>query len=128
VIGSEVALSEIKNPKIKITKYQVPGAFELPLLMKHLCSSKVKKPDGVIALGCIIKGDTAHFEYVALPVSINLQNISVEYKMPLGFGVLTCYTSEQAYERSLLDEQNIKNNKGYESAKVVFEMIKTLKN
>lgn len=127
VKGAEIALSEQKGNKFKIKKYSVPGAFELPLLMNSLCKSKNKKPDGVIVLGCIIKGDTAHFEYVALPVSINLQKISYENLMPMGFGVLTCYTPEQAFERSLLDENNISNNKGYESAKVVLEMISKLK-
>lgn len=127
VKGAETALNEHKGLKIKIKKYSVPGAFELPLMMNSLCKSKNKKPDGVIVLGCIIKGDTAHFEYVALPVSINLQKISYENLMPMGFGVLTCYTPEQAFERSLLDENNISNNKGYESAKVVLEMISKLK-
>lgn len=127
VKGAEIALSEQKGLKIKIKKYSVPGAFELPLMMNSLSKSKNKKPDGVIVLGCIIKGDTAHFEYVALPVSINLQKISYDNLMPMGFGVLTCYTPEQAFERSLLDENNISNNKGYESAKVVLEMISKLK-
>ncbi|MBE2256936.1 MAG: 6,7-dimethyl-8-ribityllumazine synthase [Ignavibacteria bacterium] len=127
VKGAETALNEHKGLKIKIKKYSVPGAFELPLMMNSLCKSKNKKPDGVIVLGCIIKGDTAHFEYVALPVSINLQKISYDNLMPMGFGVLTCYTPEQAFERSLLDENNISNNKGYESARVVLEMISKLK-
>lgn len=127
IVGAQIALKENNISSDKIDYFSVPGAFEIPLVVKKLCDNKKKKYDGIITLGCIIKGDTAHFEYVAGPVSYNISFLSTEHKMPIGFGVLTCFTPEQAYERSLIDDAQIKHNKGYEAAMTVLEMIKLLK-
>ena len=97
--------------------YMVPGAWEIGVMTKKLCASK--KFDGIITLGCLIKGDTAHFEYIAEPLVHTLMDLSVKYIIPIGMGVLTCFTPKQAYERSLDDQ----SNKGYESAKAVCEML-----
>ncbi|CAN5466341.1 6,7-dimethyl-8-ribityllumazine synthase [soil metagenome] len=101
--------------------YLVPGAWEIGVMTKKLCNSK--KYNGIIALGCLIKGDTAHFEYIAEPLVHALMDLSVKYTIPVGMGVLTCYTAKQAYERSL----DNKENKGYETALAVLEMLKLLK-
>ena len=87
-------------------------------MTKRLCDTK--KYDGIITLGCLIKGDTAHFEYIAEPLVHALMNLSIKYSIPVGMGVLTCFTPKQAYERSLDD----KSNKGYEAASAVIEMLK----
>lgn len=123
----EGAITALKNNNIDeddIDIYYVPGAFEIPSILKKICriNSGKKKYDGVITIGCVIKGETAHFEYICESVSLNINTISYEYEMPLGFCVLTCYTPQQAYERSLMppDEDN---NKGYESALTVLEMV-----
>lgn len=106
----------------------VPGAFEIPLVLKKLCSKNIQKKifDGFITLGCVIKGETAHFEYICDNVSRKISDMSVEFEIPVGFCVLTCYTSLQAYERSLMPP-NAENNKGYEAALTVLEMISLIK-
>ena len=123
----EGALTALKNNNVDendVDVYYVPGAFEIPSLLKKICrkNSDKKNYDGVITIGCVIKGETAHFEYIWDSVSSNINTISYEYEMPLGFCVLTCYTPLQAHERSLMppDEDN---NKGYEAALTVLEMI-----
>lgn len=125
------ALTALKHSNVKeknIEILYVPGAFEIPLTLKKVCNPKSKKNfDGVVAIGCIIKGETAHFEYISDIVSKNIQNISLQFEIPVGFGVLTCYTPEQAMNRSVSENPTSDNNKGYESAMAVLEMIKLFK-
>lgn len=123
----EGALTALKNNNLEeedIDIYYVPGAFEIPSVFKKISriNSGKKNYDGVITIGCVIKGETAHFEYICESVSLNVNTIAYEYEMPLGFCILTCYTPQQAYERSLMppDEDN---NKGYEAALTVLEMV-----
>jgi len=127
--GAIAALRENNVKEENITVVYVPGAFEIPVVVKKLCRENLDKNelDGIIALGCIIKGETAHFEYVSSPVSHSLNHLSHQYEIPIGFGVLTCYEPQQANERSLINPTTIENNKGYESAMVVLEMIDVLK-
>ncbi|MDI3311616.1 MAG: 6,7-dimethyl-8-ribityllumazine synthase, partial [Thermoanaerobacterium sp.] len=75
-----------------------PGAFEIPLISKKMATSK--KYDAVIALGAVIRGDTPHFDYVANEVSKGIAKISVDYDVPVIFGVLTTDTVEQAIMRA----------------------------
>lgn len=103
----------------------VPGAYEIPLCFKALCLSP-KNYSGIVTLGCVIKGDTAHFEYVAGPVAYNLNLLSSEYKMPHGFGVLTVYDAQQAFDRSGDNPPDKNNNKGFEAALVMLEMTDLL--
>ena len=98
-----------------------PGAFEIPLTAKHLCMSG--KYCGIICLGAVIKGDTAHFEFISYAVTHGLLQLNLEYAMPVSFGVLTCYTDEQAKSRSSADA----HNKGREAAGAVVDMIKLIK-
>lgn len=98
-----------------------PGAFEIPLIAKQLCRSG--KYCGIICLGAVIKGDTAHFEYISNAVTNGIASLTLEYNTPISFGVLTCYNDEQAVKRSSNDE----HNKGIEAAKAVTEMIALLK-
>lgn len=104
-----------------ITILHVPGAFEIPLAAKQLCRSG--KYCGVICLGAVIKGDTAHFEYISESVAHGLMKLNLEMDIPVSFGVLTCYNDEQAEKRSADDE----HNKGREAASAVIEMIALLK-
>jgi len=128
VRGAYAALTKKNVNEKNIKIYFVPGAFEIPLALKKICNSKSgKKFDGVITLGCVIKGETAHFEYISNTVSNSIQQISLQYHMPVGFGVLTCYTAGQAFERSVSKLPTADNNKGYESALAVLEMIGLLK-
>ena len=104
-----------------INVIHTPGAFEIPLTAKHLCMTG--KYCGVICLGAVIKGETAHFEYISNAVTNGIMTLNLEYNMPVTYGVLTCYTEDQALKRS----SNDANNKGREAASAVLEMIKLLK-
>ena len=119
--GAISVLHENKFDDKSITIVYVPGAFEIPLTAKHLCMSG--KYCGIICLGAVIKGETAHFEYISSAVSNGIMSLNLEYNMPVSFGVLTCYTDEQAATRSSKDE----HNKGREAAHAVLDMIKLLK-
>jgi len=108
--------------KSDIKHVYVPGAFELPLACKTLAA---KEYDAVIALGCVIRGDTPHFDYVCSSSADGIQQASLETNIPIAFGVLTTDTTEQALERS--SSTNIEHNKGRDMALCVLEMINVLK-
>src|SRR5690349_18055189 len=90
---------------------EVPGAFEIPLVTKQLCLSG--KYCGIICLGAVIKGETAHFEYISDSVTRGISQLTLEFNLPIAFGVITCYTDEQAVKRSSPDAEN----KGAEAAR-----------
>jgi 6,7-dimethyl-8-ribityllumazine synthase len=94
---------------------RVPGAFELPLAARRLAASK--RFDAIVALGCVIRGDTPHFEYVAGECARGLQQASLDSGVPIAFGVLTVNTVEQALERSASG-----TNKGAEAMLTALEM------
>jgi 6,7-dimethyl-8-ribityllumazine synthase len=110
--GIEVADSDV---------IEAPGAFELPLLAQTL--AKTGRYDGVICLGCVIKGDTAHFEFISLAASIGIQTAGLTTGIPITFGVLTTYTEEQAQARSRPDGEN----KGIEAAQACVQAAEALK-
>ncbi|WP_456325039.1 6,7-dimethyl-8-ribityllumazine synthase [Desulfonauticus submarinus] len=103
-----------------LTLVRVPGAFELPLVAKKLAKSK--KFDGVICLGSIIRGATPHFDYVAAEASKGIALVSLETETPVGFGVLTTDTLEQAIERA----GSKAGNKGAEAAQALLETIRVM--
>jgi len=102
------------NPE-NLEVIRVPGAFEIPLAAAWAAEAK---PDGVICLGAVIRGGTPHFDYVAAEVSKGVASVSLERGLPVGFGVLTCDTLEQALERA----GSKAGNKGWEAAVSVLEM------
>ncbi|VFP79628.1 6,7-dimethyl-8-ribityllumazine synthase [Candidatus Erwinia haradaeae] len=104
-----------------ITVIWVPGAYELPLIVKVL--TRIKKYDAIVALGTIIEGNTPHFEFVAGTTSSCLANISIHSDIPVAFGVLTTHNIEEAIERS----GSKMGNKGAEAALTALEMINILK-
>jgi len=94
----------------------VPGAWELPLAARWLLASE--RYDGIVAVGAVIRGDTAHFDYIAGEASKGLAQASVESETPIGFGVLTTDTDEQAEERA----GGAHGNKGWDAAVAMLEM------
>lgn len=98
----------------------VPGAFELPQAAKAL--AQTGHYDGILPLGCVIKGETPHFEYICQAVTQGLTRLALESKTPLVFGVLTTDTEEQALERA-----GLKSNKGAEAAESLIELINALR-
>ncbi len=116
----------VSESDIKV--FFVPGAFEIPLLLKRLCikNDRQKFFDGFITIGCVIKGDTAHFEYISKAVTDGVNQINIDHQTPSAFCVLTCYNPLQAYERSG-NPPTATNNKGYEAALSLLEMINVMK-
>jgi len=95
----------------------VPGAWELPLAARWLLASE--RYDGVVAVGAVIRGETAHFDFIAAEASRGLADASTEAETPIGFGVLTCDTDEQAEARA----GGAHGNKGFDAAVATLEMI-----
>ena len=94
----------------------VPGAWELPLAARWLLASE--RYNGIVAVGAVIRGDTAHFDYIAGEASKGLAEASIESETPIGFGVLTTDTEEQAEERA----GGAHGNKGWDAAVAMLEM------
>mgnify|MGYP001299317171 FL=1 len=89
----------------------VPGVFEIPVII----SKYIKEYDGFIALGCVIKGETPHFEFISQSSIDAIMKLSIEHKKPIGNGIITCLNKNQAIVRS--------KTKGQEAAKAVMEVL-----
>ena len=99
-----------------IAVYRVPGAFEIPTLAAELID--IENFDALIALGCLLRGDTPHFDFISAQVTNDLSRVAIDAKLPVAFGVITCNTREQAVERSSPGS----GNKGWEAALAAIEM------
>lgn len=108
-------------PATNIDLIWAPGSFELPLAAQRLAASE--RYDGIVALGAVIRGGTPHFEYVAGECAKGLASVSLQYNIPLGFGVLTVDTIDQAVERAGTKAVN----KGAEAVMSVLEMVSLLR-
>jgi len=100
---------------------RVPGAYEIPLTLRTLASAK--KFDALIALGCVIRGATPHFDYVAGECARGVSQVSTQFDIPVAFGVLTTDNIEQAIERAGTKA----GNKGIDAAMTAIEMVNLLK-
>lgn len=104
----------VKQDDIKI--YWVPGAFEIPALARKL--AQARNSDAIVCLGCVIRGETPHFDYIAAEVSKGIAQVSLETGIPVTFGVLTTDTIEQAIERAGTKS----GNKGFDAALTAIEL------
>jgi 6,7-dimethyl-8-ribityllumazine synthase len=104
-----------------LTVVRVPGAWEIPVVVKRLAHAK--NYDGVICLGAVIRGSTPHFDYVAAEVSKGIAQVSLESGKPISFGILTTDSLEQAIERA----GSKAGNKGFAAAEAAIEMVNLLK-
>jgi 6,7-dimethyl-8-ribityllumazine synthase len=114
--GALAALEQGGATPAQTDVVHVPGAFEIPLVAKKLGLGK--RHDAVIAIGCILRGETAHFDYVASEVARGIQLAQMDTGVPVIFCVLTCDTLEQAIERAGLKS----GNKGYDAGLAALEM------
>lgn len=107
--GALRALAACSVPDENITVVEVPGALEIPLAARGLASQAriVQKLNAIIALGCVIKGETAHFEHVGRVANDGIAQVSRDYELPVTCGILTAYDFAQARARSGLDEANV---------------------
>ena len=112
----DVSLTLLKSAEMKISKkysikvMNVPGVFEIPVVI----SKNIKKYDAFIALGCVIKGETPHFDFISNAATQAIMNLSVEYKKPIGNGIITCLNIDQAKARE---------KKGEEAAQAVISVL-----
>ena len=114
--GAKDAILRHGGNEENLTVVWVPGAYEIPATLSKMVDQE--KYDGIICLGAVIRGSTPHFDYVANEMSKGIAQISIEGNIPVGFGVLTTDTIEQAIERA----GSKAGNKGSETALAVLEM------
>ncbi|MDE6473436.1 MAG: 6,7-dimethyl-8-ribityllumazine synthase [Ureaplasma sp.] len=121
--GTLKGLEEYTNLE-NVDIFWVPGAFEIPRIAKTILTTKSDKYDAIITLGCVIRGETTHYDYVCNEVARQVSDLGVNYNIPVIFGVLTTENINQALVRSDID--NIVKNKGYYCALAALEMIDIL--
>lgn len=117
VAGATLALLDHGASEADIETWRVPGAWELPQAAAR--AVKAGRFDAIIALGCVIRGETPHFEYVCTEATLGLGAVARGARIPLAFGVLTTDDLEQALARA----GEGPDNKGYEAAMAVLEMV-----
>ena len=112
----DISLGLIKSAKLSFTKdylldfKEVPGVFEIPVVI----AKNLKKYDGFLALGCVIKGQTPHFDFISQATTNAIMNLSINSKKPIGNGVITCLNMKQAKDRK---------RKGSEAAEAVISVL-----
>ena len=113
----------LNNSNIKFNVIDVPGVFEIPVTI----AKNIKKYDAFIALGCVIKGETPHFDFISKTTFEGLMKLSIDNKKPIGNGIITSLNLQQAIQRSGSDEFVLKKNKnrgkGKEATKAVISVL-----
>ena len=103
--------SNILDKKAEYKFIKVPGVFEIPVVI----AKNIKRYDGFIALGCVIKGETPHFDFISSATTNAIMKLTIDYKKPIGNGIITCLTMKQSIARS--------SKKGQEAAKAVLSIL-----
>ena len=113
----------LNDSNIKFDVLDVPGVFEIPVTI----AKNIKKYDGFIALGCVIKGETPHFDFISKTTFEGLMKLSIDNKKPIGNGIITSLNLKQAIQRSGADKNVLKRNKdkgqGIESTKAIISVL-----
>ena len=109
---------KLLNAKFKINILDIPGAFEIPISIRK----NINKFDGFVALGCVIKGQTPHFDLLCSSLFNSILSLSIKYNKPIGNGVITALNLNQAKQRS--KKNSYKQNKGSEAANAVISILK----
>tara|TARA_B110000438_G_scaffold75255_1_gene75383 strand:+ start:1326 stop:1763 length:438 start_codon:yes stop_codon:yes gene_type:complete len=110
---------KINKKKIKYKKIMVPGVFEIPFVIVK----NIKNFDAFIALGCVIKGETPHFDFISNAATNAIMQLSIKFQKPITNGIITCLNMKQALRRSNPGEKN----KGGEAAKALIKLFEILK-
>ena len=118
------AEAELRQDRVKFERVTVPGAFEIPAAIQMGIRSMDfytgrRRFDGYVALGCVIRGETSHYDYVCAESARKLQDLACQYALALGYGILTCETVDQAWDRARIDGRN----KGGEAARACLQML-----
>ena len=114
------AQKSLKKTNLKISIINAPGVFEIPSVIQKY----INKFNAFICLGCVIKGETPHFNFICSTTFKSIQEISIKYRKPISNGIITSLNKKQALQRSSLIKNNLKKNKGFEAAKAIISMIK----
>jgi 6,7-dimethyl-8-ribityllumazine synthase len=113
------AKKKLSSSKFKVSKIDVPGIFEISIAIRK----NIKKFDAFIALGCVIKGQTPHFDLICSSTFHAILKLSIDFNKPIGNGIITALNTKQAIERSKKSSLK-KPNKGAEAAKAIISIIK----
>ena len=113
------AKKKLIQNKFLVHILDVPGVYEIPVAIKK----NIKKYHGFVALGCVIKGETPHFDFICSSVFNSILSISINYSKPIGNGIITALNINQAKIRSSINNKN-KQNKGSEAANAVIMILK----
>jgi 6,7-dimethyl-8-ribityllumazine synthase len=109
----------LKKAKFKVYIIEVPGVYEIPVTIKK----NIKKFDAFVALGCVIKGQTPHFDFICSSTFDAIMSLSINYSKPIGNGIITSLNLDQAFKRSKILNNN-KPDKGSEAARAVLSILK----
>ncbi len=109
---------KLNNNHVKINIINVPGIYEIPIAIRR----NIKKYDGFVALGCVIKGQTPHFDLICSSTFNSILNLSITFNKPIGNGIITAYNTKQALQRCK-SSYNKKPNKGSEAANAVISIL-----
>lgn len=115
--GARRALRETGVKEENIDWFKAPGVFEIPLVCRKI--SQIKKYHGIMTLGAVIKGETAHFEYISQAAINGIMSVMLKTGLPISLGIITAYNLAQARARCRVD----KTNKGYEAALALLETL-----
>ena len=112
------ANKKLQNSKTKVSIIEVPGIYEIPIAIRK----NIKKFDGFVALGCVIKGQTPHFDLICSSTFNSILNLSIVFNKPIGNGIITAYNFKQALQRCKSSISK-KPNKGSEAANAVMSIL-----
>lgn len=119
------AVAELEESGFAYDRFAVPGAFEIPAAIKYAIRGRdfymgLPRYAGYIALGCVIRGETTHYDYICQESARGLQDLAIQNALAIGNGILTCESRDQAMVRAKVDQKN----KGGDAARACLEMIK----
>lgn len=118
------AVAELEDAGATLERVAVPGAFEIPAAIRMAVrsmdfASGRRRFDGYVALGCVIRGETSHYDYVCGESARKLQDLACDHTLAVGYGILTCENRDQAWERAAVSRKN----KGGEAARACLTML-----
>ncbi|MCX7554896.1 6,7-dimethyl-8-ribityllumazine synthase [Marinicella sp. S1101] len=119
------AVNYLNRENIEHQRFDVPGALEVPLACQYLVQTN--HFDAIVALGAVIRGETAHFDHVCEQSSRGIMNVSLQHNIPIGNGIITVENEKQALARSSVDESMGKENKGKEAAQAAVALLRMRK-
>ena len=113
------AVAALEAAGASYERIEVPGAFEVPAAIAMAARSSERRYDGYVALGCVLRGETSHYDYICGESARKLQDLATDHGLPLGYGILTCENADQARTRADADGKD----KGGDAARTCLRML-----